>query len=71
MLAHAFNLGYATRPYHLSIVVYIAPTQDSIVSIEAIREIYGSTGRVNKGAFLNHFIAFNSRSVFDTLFHGP
>jgi hypothetical protein len=48
-------------------VVCIAPTQVSIASLAAIREIYSSTGRADKSAFFNHFIAFDSRSVFATL----
>ncbi|PKX96250.1 benzoate 4-monooxygenase cytochrome P450 [Aspergillus novofumigatus IBT 16806] len=48
-------------------VVCIAPTQVSIASLAAIREIYNSAGRADKSAFFNQFVAFDSRSVFTTL----
>lgn len=48
-------------------IVCIAPTQVSIASLPTIRDIYSSTGRADKNSFFNHFVSFNSRSVFTTL----
>lgn len=48
-------------------IICIAPIQVSIASLPTIREIYSSTGRADKSSFFNHFITFNSRSVFTTL----
>ncbi|KAH8426526.1 uncharacterized protein LDX57_004261 [Aspergillus melleus] len=48
-------------------IVCVAPTQVSIATLPTIRDIYSSTGRADKSTFFNHFISFNSRSVFTTL----
>ncbi|KFY96217.1 hypothetical protein V500_02547 [Pseudogymnoascus sp. VKM F-4518 (FW-2643)] len=47
-------------------VVCIAPNEVSVATLEATREVYGSTSRWAKSSYFDNFMGYNERSIFAT-----
>ncbi|KAI9375058.1 cytochrome P450 [Aspergillus egyptiacus] len=50
-------------------IVRVSPDEVSVASLDAIRQVYGSSSRWEKSSYFDHFTGYNERSVFATKPH--
>ena len=55
--------------HHYGPIIRVAPNEVSVSTLDAVRQVYGTTSRWEKSSYFDYFLGYNERSMFATKPH--